>query len=213
MLPCLPQGAVGVELGEHGVEHRRGDHYDEKSTEHPVLHVGGRVAQVPEGEAVEDADDDGGEEAPVDVRRAAPLADEHALGQEDGLGGDWRGELVGVGCRVLGGGSTSRRSRRGLGTVSLELLDLGQDRLVLGRRPPLGRPVDAGAVGAAAPLDGRLEEELGDVAARRAVHATVALSNNVSHYDPVWATGSFVSGVTGAKRLLRQPKRGIKDRD
>jgi len=97
VLAGLPQGAVGVELGQYRVEHGRGDHDDEEGREHGVLHVGGRVAQLPKGEAVEDAHDDGREEAAVDVGRVAPLAGEHALGQEEDLGGDGGGEFVGGG--------------------------------------------------------------------------------------------------------------------
>ncbi|KAF5122339.1 hypothetical protein E5D57_012816 [Metarhizium anisopliae] len=156
VLAGLPERAVHVELGQDGVKHGRRDEQDEERGEHAALHVVDGVAQLPKGEAVEDADDDGGEELAVNVRRLAPLVDEHALGQEPGLLPHGGGELV-----------REHRVRRGrAAALPLDLLDLVDEGLVLVRDAPLLVPVLAG-VGAGA----RLDEELGHVLALGAVGA------------------------------------------
>jgi hypothetical protein len=73
VLAGLPESAVDVELGHDAVKDDRGDHDDQEDGEHAVLHVGDRVAEHPEGEPVEDTDDDADKQLSIVVRRVAPV--------------------------------------------------------------------------------------------------------------------------------------------
>jgi len=57
ILSGLPQSHIGEELRHDSVDNRGRQSQDQECREHAVLHVLNRVAKLPEGEAVEDADD------------------------------------------------------------------------------------------------------------------------------------------------------------
>lgn len=92
-LACLPQRHILIEFGHDSVDNCRRDQDNQEGREHPVLHIDDRVAKLPEGEAVKDADDDRREQLAVDVRRIAPLLYKYAFSKHCSLQPDRSSEL------------------------------------------------------------------------------------------------------------------------
>ena len=182
--PRLPQRAIGIELRHNGVDDGGGDEQDQKGGEHSVLHVADRVAELPEGEAVEDADDDGDEQFAVEVGRVAPALDEEPFGEHGGLQPDGGGEGVLGGFIVFGE----------FAAFGVDAVDLVQDYFVFGGVFPLFVPVDSIAAASLVALCGCFEDEFSDVFRGRAFDS--AVFEVFDHGATALSYGSEIEGVS-----------------
>lgn len=109
-----------------------------------------------EGEAVEDAHDDGDEELAVKVGRIAPVLCKCPLCKEERLLPHWSGELATY-LRV-------RKVRGILAAFVVYAIDFSEHLLLLLRLSPLFAPIDLLAVDSLTSFHSRLKDELGNIA-------------------------------------------------
>ena len=177
-----------IEFRNNSVDDGRWDKADEEGGEHAVLEVEDGIAEGIEGEAVEDACDDGDEQFTIVVGGIPPVLGEHSSGERGSLEPD-RGSIF-----VLDG-----FFRREFGSLGFDAVDFCKKIFVFLRLPPLLVPVQSFTVRTLASFDGGFEDELGNVLLRWTYYAPLrevpvyccAIVTNGTEVEsvPAWVQG------------------------